>query len=97
MEGKKKYNEDVFKKNKEVRQRMFIINLEEALKYIRQTFHTSTGRKPKPVYFKMKCGIIPGRLLQMRLPSFRKQFLNEGGFIFSFKECSQCSKSKSKL
>ena len=45
MEGQRKYKEDVFKKRKEVRQRMFIINMEdseEALKYIHLQHQLST-------------------------------------------------------
>ena len=42
----------------------------------RPTFHTSTDRKPKPMYIKKRRGIIPHGLVQMRLSNFRKQFPN---------------------
>ena len=41
--------------------------------------HASSGvtsRKPKPMYFKKKRGIVPDGLVQMRLSNFTKQFPN---------------------
>ena len=41
-----------------------------------QVISDVTSRKPKPMYFKRKRGIVPDGLVQMRLSNFRKQFPN---------------------
>ena len=59
----------------------------------RPTFHTSSSKKPKPMYFKKKRGIIPDGLVQMRLSQFRKDFPNLKANLSSI---SSSTNSKSK-
>ena len=52
------------------------VQLEQTTSSTIPTFKSSLSIKPKPMYFKKKRGIIPDRLVQMRLSNFRKTFPN---------------------